>query len=194
VRTGWFIALVLTVMTVSSGLAQSIPNNMLKTETMRPLPTVAATELQLKGFAQPSARADAAYTFMSNKTRLVASPGVPLQVVYTSADGVAALWFPANGEVRRGRWYVQEKKWDLTENGVPIKSRYLTSICFDYSGAVPNIFGPAWQREASCMSLAGRQQHTLDRRDGDVFALTAAQRKTPLGPVATRKLDELKRQ
>lgn len=165
-------------------LAQGIPSNMLKTDTMPPLPKVAATELQLKMFDQPSVRPDVAYRFMSNQTRLVQSPGTPLQVIYTSADGAAVLWFPDSGEVRRGRWHVQEKKRDLTENGVAIKSRYLTSICFEYSVGM---------RGASCLSLEGRQRFTLDRRDGDLFALAGGERRKPLGPVNVRKLDELTR-
>lgn len=173
--------------------AQSIPSNMLKTDTMRPLPTVVATELQLKMFDRPSVRADVAYAFMSNKTRLVQSPGTPLQVVYTSADGAAVLWFPDNGEVRRGRWHVEEKKWDLTENGVAIKTRYLQSICFNYSGAIPNVFASESQRGPQCMPLEGRQRSTLDRRDGDLFALAGGERRRPLGAVNVRKLDDLTR-
>jgi hypothetical protein len=130
---------------------------------------------------------------MSNKTRLVASPGTPLQVIYTSPDGTAALWFPHNGEVRHGRWHVQDKKWDLTENGVAIKTRHLTSICFNYSGTIPSILGPEALRNTSCLSLAGRQSFTLDRRDGDTFGLVGSQRRKPLGAVNIRKLDELTR-
>lgn len=182
---------VLTMTTPCS--AQGIPSNMLKTDTMRPLPTVVATELQLKMFDRPSVRADVAYAFMSNKTRLVLPRGAPLQVVYTSADGAVALWFPDSGQIQRGRWHVEEKKWDLTENGVAIKTRYLPSICFNYSGAIPNIFAPEWQRGPRCMPFSGLQEYMLDRRDGDLFALAGGERRKPLGPVNVRKLDELTR-
>jgi hypothetical protein len=43
------------------------------------------------------------------------------------------------------------------------------------------------------MPLEGRQRYTLDRRDGDLFALAGGERRKPLGPVNARKLDELAR-
>lgn len=188
-----FVASLVLLRMAAPCSAQNIPSHMLKTDTMKPLPTVVATEHQLKMFERPSVRADAAYAFMSNKTRLVSSPGTPLQVAYTSADGAAALWFPDSGEIRRGRWYVEERKQDLTENGVAIKTRYSPSICFDYSGAVPNIFASEAMRGPQCMPLAGRQRYTLDRRDGDLFAIAGGDRRKPLGVVNVRKLDELTR-
>jgi hypothetical protein len=183
-------ALVLLAGTTAVCSAQGIPSGMLKTDTMPPLPKVAATELQLKGFDQPSTRADVGYSFMSNKTRLYLSPGAPLQVVFTSPDGAVSLWFPDSGEVVRGKWHVEEKKWDMTENGVAIKTRYLVSICFNYSGGVPNIFGPEWRRSTRCMPLPGVQRYTADRRDGDVFGLANSGARKPLGAVNVRKLDE----
>ena len=77
----WLLALFLTAIATDICFAQNIPSGMLKTDTMRPLPKVAATELQLKSFDRPTERPEVAYAFMSNKTRLVASPGTPLQVV-----------------------------------------------------------------------------------------------------------------
>lgn len=186
-------AFALTVAVIGAASAQSIPSGMIKTDTMRPLPTVAATELQLKAFDQPSTRADVGYTFMSNKTRLYLSPAAPLQVVFTSPDGAVSLWFPESGEVVRGKWHVEEKKWDLTENGVAIKTRYLVSICFNYSGGVPNIFGPEWRRGTRCMPLPGVQRDTADRREGDIFGLAHGAARKPLRAVNVRKLDDLMR-
>ena len=190
---GWLIALILAALPANVGFAQSVPSHMITTDKIPALPKVAATELQIKGFDQPSVPPAAAYAFMSNKTRLVASPGTPLQVVYTAPDGAAALWFPYSGEVRHGRWHVQDKTWDLTENGVAIKTRHLTSICFNYGGAIPNIFTPEALRSTSCLSLAARQNFTLDRRDGDTFGLIGSQRRKPLSAINIRKLDELSR-
>jgi hypothetical protein len=186
------VAIVLIVVTADLAFAQSIPSGMLKIDTIPSLPKVAATELQIRGFDRPSIAPAVAYTFMSNKTRLVASPGTPLQVVYTAPDGAAALWFPHSGEVRHGRWHVEDKRWDLTENGVAIKTRHMTSVCFNYGGSIPNIFAREGLRSPSCLSLNGRQAHTLDRRDGDVFALADRQGRKPLGVINIRKLDELR--
>jgi hypothetical protein len=190
----WLAAFTIALGAANQSWAQGgPPSNMVKTTTVPPLYAVAATDLQLKGFDKPSVRADTAYSFVSNKTRLVASPGVPLQVVYTAPDGAVALWFPQNGEVRRGRWHVEENKWQLMENGVPIKTRMTASICFDYSGAIPNILGPEWQRSAMCRTLEGIRQSMLDRRDGDMFDLAGGQARKALGPVNVRKLQELAR-
>jgi hypothetical protein len=166
---------------------------MVKAAAAPPLYAVAATDLQLKAFDRPSVRADAAYAFVSNRTRLVAGRGVPLQVVYTAADGAVALWFPANGDVRRGRWHIEEKKRQLMENGVPIRTQFIASICFNYSSTVPNVFAPEWQRNTLCLTLDAVRRSMLDRRDGDIFGLAGGQPRKPLGPVSARKLEELRR-
>ena len=174
--------------------AQSrVPPGLVKSETARPIYAVAANEFQLKSFNQPSVRADAAYAFMGNKTRLVASRGVPPQVVHTAPDGAVTLWFPGSGEVRRGRWHIQETTRQLMENGVAIKTRVTSSICFDYSAGIPNIFASESQRSTLCRPLEAVQESTLDRRDGDVFGIADGRPRSPRGPIAVRKLDDLRR-
>lgn len=186
--------LVVSLGIVTQAAAQtSPPSHMVKSETARPMYAVAASEFQLKSFDRPSVRAATAYAFMTNKTRLVASRGAPLQVVHTAPDGAVTLWFPHNGEVRRGRWHVQESTRQLMENGAAIKTRVTSSVCFNYSGAVPNIFGPEWQRNTLCRPLDAVQDSTLDRRDGDVFGLADGRPRPPRGAFTARKLDDLRR-
>jgi hypothetical protein len=165
---------------------------MVKSRTAPPTYAVAANDLQLKAFDRPVTSADAAYTFMSNKTRLVQGRGVPLQVVYTAADGAVALWFPALGEVRRGRWHIEELKRQLMRDGVAIKTRTDARICFDYSGPVPNIFAPEWRQAAQCRPLEGIRESMLDRRDGDMFGLADGRARPPRATDAVRKLDDLR--
>jgi hypothetical protein len=171
----------------------SVPAQMIKSETAPPTYAVAASEFQLKSFERPSVRADAAYAFMSNKTRLTASRGTLLQVVHTAPDGVVTLWFPHNGEVRRGRWHVQETTRRLMENGVAIKTRITASICFAYGGTIPNILGPEWQRNKLCRPLDAVRDSTLDRREGDVFGLADGRARPPRGAIMVRKLEDLRR-
>ena len=175
------------------GLAQSgPPSGMVKTRLMPPTYAVAASEYTLKRFEQPSETADAAYSFLADKTRLVLSRGAPLQVSYSSRDGAVRLWFPETGQLLRGQWHVEQREWRLMENGVAIKTRTDSSICFDYSGPVPNIFAPEWQR-GLCTPLSGVRERTIDRRDGDVLGLAGGQPRAPLGRLNVRKLDDLRR-
>jgi hypothetical protein len=93
-------------------------------------PTYAETapDYAIKRFEWPTVRSADAYAFIADKTRLVMSPGVPLQVVYSSADGAIVLWFPDRGTIRRGRWYIEERRTDLMRGGVPVKTLVQPSI------------------------------------------------------------------
>ena len=68
-----------------------------------------------------------------------------------------------------------------------------SSVCFNYSGAIPNIFASEAQRSTLCRPLEAVQQSTLDRRDGDVFGLADGRPRPPRGAVMVRKLDDLRR-
>jgi hypothetical protein len=174
-------------------LAQSPPASMVKTRLMPPTYAVATSEFQLRRFDQPGETAQTAYAFLADRTRLILSPGAPVQVSYTGRDGAVRLWFPESGHVLGGKWHVEMREWRLMENGVAIKTRFEPSICFDYSGPVPNVFAPEWQR-GQCAPLDGVRRRAIDRRDGDVMGLVSGQPRAPLGRIAVKKLQDLPRQ
>jgi hypothetical protein len=74
-----------------------------------------------------------------------------------------------------------------------IKTRVTSSVCFDYSGGVPNIFASESQRGTLCRPLEAVQESTLDRRDGDVFGIADGRPRPPRGAVTARKPDDLRR-
>lgn len=159
---------------------------------MPPTYSETAPDYALQRFDRPSARTDEAYAFMANRTRLVSSAGAPIQVVYSSAEGAIALWFPDRGTVMRGRWYIEERRWELLRGGVAVKTLVQPNICFDYSGGVPKIVGPEWQRTPGCSQLENVRNRSIDHRSGDIFGLSNGTARRPLGTVNPRKLDDLK--
>jgi hypothetical protein len=190
IRLGW-ATLVLPLVVTAQSAAQ--PSGLVRTREMPPVYAEAAREGQLKRFERPDERADAAYALIANKTRLVASPGSPLQVAYTAPTGAVFLWFPESGASRRGRWYIEERRVQLLEGGKAVKASVHSAICFDYSGGVPNILAPEWQRNPLCSPTAGVRARTLDQRAGDLLGLAAGRPLKPLGPVGARTLEDLVR-
>ena len=178
--------------TAGAGSAQSNPPaHLVKSRTMPPTYSETAPDYAIKRFERPAVRTADAYAFLANKTRLVLSPGAPLQVTYSSAEGAVALWFPGTGATQRGRWHIEEQRWELMRGGVAVKTLVQPSICFDYSGGVPNAFAPEWRRGAQCTPLEGVRRRTVDQRGGDIFGLAKDGAKRPLGSVDARKLDDL---
>jgi hypothetical protein len=142
--------------------------------------------------SRPDFPAADAVALIANQTRLISPPGAPLQVAFADPGGSIYLWFPQTGELRRGRWRIEERVRELLQGGRPILTRTESAICYEYGGAIPNIFAPEHLRNPSCPSADLVRRCLLDARPGDIFGLA---RGSPgaLGPIQVRKLDDLVR-
>jgi hypothetical protein len=188
------LAILLAAVVPAEGLAQGAPpDHLVRTRLMPRTYAASAPDYALQRFWKPDDRAPVAFALLANKTRLVAYPGVQLQVTYTTADGRVVLWFPESGAVRRGRWYIEERRWELIEDGKVAKTSINASICYDYSGGIPNIFAPEWERDPTCLATSLVQRATIDRTEGDVFGLAGQQSPRALGRLNVRTLAELLR-
>jgi hypothetical protein len=170
--------------------AQTVPPGMVRVRAMPPTYAATAPEGVLKGFERSGDDAAAAYAFLANKTRLLNAPGVPLQVSYTAPDGNVVLWVLGPGTLHRGKWIIEERRRQLMENGVAVKTRADAAVCFDYAGG--NILAPEWQR-GTCLPLSLLRRTQLDRREGDVLGLTKGQPQPLSGPRNIRSLNDLMR-
>jgi hypothetical protein len=187
---------VLATLLVAAGptasLAQLLLSDQLvRTRSMPRTYAASAPDYALHRFAKPDERAPAALAWLANTTRLVTYPGSPPQVVYTAPDGLVALWFPEHGETRLGRWYVEEQRWELIQDGKVARVSINSSVCFDYSGGLPNPFAPEWQRSPNCFSPDLMRRATIDRKEGDIFSLARGQPGRSLGPLNARTLADL---
>jgi hypothetical protein len=177
------------VMAVCPVTAQSLPPGMVRVRAMPPTYAATAPEGVLKAFERPAEGADVAYAFLANKTRLLSGPGVPLQVSYTAPDGAVVLWHLGTGALHRGKWMIEERRRELIENGVAVKTRADASICFDYGGS---ILAPEWQR-GLCLPMSLLRKTATDRREGDVLGLAKGAPPPLGGPRNIRSLNDLVR-
>jgi hypothetical protein len=171
-----------------STLAQSVP---VRVTRMPPTYMETAPENVVRALeARTNVPASDALALIANRTRLIAPLGAPIQVAYADAAGTIILWFPGSGELRRGRWHIEERVWELFEGGRTIKTVRQATICYNYGGMIPNIFAPEHMRNTLCPSVAHVRGYMLDSKPGDMFGLA---RGSPgaLGRVQARKLEEL---
>lgn len=185
------IILGLAIAGAGSAFAQSVP---VRVTRMPPTYMETAPENVVRALeARPHVPASDAFALIGNRTRLIAPPGAPLQVAYADAAGTIILWFPDSGEVRRGRWHIEERIWELFEGGRAIKTVRQATICYNYGGTIPNVFAPEHMRNTLCPSVAQVRAYMLDSKPGDMFGLARGASPGALGRVQARKLDELSR-
>jgi hypothetical protein len=94
------------------------------------------------------------------KTHLTSSSGHGTQISYMRPNGVVSLWYPGNAVVLQGSWRIGETA------GTPV-----ASLCFRYGA---NTYNPVIKEQGgrwSCLPAHLWARVTVERADGDIFAL-----------------------
>lgn len=94
------------------------------------------------------------------------------QIEYTSADGVAYLWYPGNKIILRGQWYIRDDDVGFT-NGDQRFEATAGRICYYYG---PGTYNPATNRgdKPECQNAGIHEARVVDSRPGDVLGLSKA--------------------
>jgi len=99
------------------------------------------------------------------QTRMSFGPGHGTQVSYMHPDGAIFLWYPGNAVIVPGKWQIVPR----TTTAQPAEES--ASICFQYGSntynPVTGQFGGKWE----CRPADVFDRSTVDRAEGDVFAL-----------------------
>jgi len=95
------------------------------------------------------------------------------QFEYTSADGIAYLWYPGNKIILRGQWYIRDDDVGYTDGSERFEAT-AGRICYYYG---PKTYNPATRRtgEPECQNAGIHEARVVESRAGDVLGLSRSE-------------------